>query len=262
MERVKNERGIDLTTDDSILTRKIHEASAWFAERADRVFVPYVPGNLLLDATNGRTLSFDSEDVLAVTGITNGDATVVASTQYVLRPNNAYPKTEAEMLASNGLLWTWATDQQQAISLQGTLGYHENWLKAFKSVATITGSLNASSTLVSVSDTSVYETLSYVRAEGELMQVTGTLVAGAPGTLTVERAVQGTAAATHNPTIPLEAYQQNPLVLDAVNLLALHFFDYRDGYAAQLLDTSKTIADIPSRVEEIVSRFQRRVFSI
>lgn len=267
LESVKGERGITGTTDDAQLTQNLHRASQWFAERADRVFVPYVAA-LSFDAPYSRgggysrALALDGEDVLAVTGVVNGDGTAVTAGQYVLRPYNRSPKDELELLPSSGVAWTFSNDPQRALSVEGTLGYHENYARAFKTQAALTAAINASMTLVPVSVGSAFETFGYLRVDGELMQTTSIVAATSPGTLQVERAVQGSAAASHALSASVEVYQQNALVVDAVNLLALHFYDNRDGYAAQLIDSTQTVADIPKRVTAAADRLMKRVFSI
>ena len=57
--------------------------------------------------------------------ITNGDATTVASSDYVFEPRNTQPKFGIKLKASSGLAWQWPTngDPEDAISILGYWTY-------------------------------------------------------------------------------------------------------------------------------------------
>src|SRR5690606_9263694 len=78
-------------------------------------------------APDGKTLMVDA-DLLAVTTATNGTSTAISSSNYVLTPNNTYPKRFVRInngSVSCSLYWQPASDGRtdQVISLNGLWGY-------------------------------------------------------------------------------------------------------------------------------------------
>lgn len=76
------------------------------------------------DTPNGPQLDLD-DDLLAITTLTNGDATVVTSGQYFLIDRNRLPYYAIKLRASAGIIWQLDSngDEEQAISLAGSWGY-------------------------------------------------------------------------------------------------------------------------------------------
>lgn len=250
----------DDNDDNALLKTFIHAASNWFSNQNGRSFVPYTDTrgfdalyNPLLYA---RTLDLD-EDLLAVTSITNGDDTTVVSSDYVLQPSNFSPKFRIQLKMSSGLNWTWGTDWENSISVTGIWGYHEGYSRAWKSETTVTASVSASGTLVPVASVSNLEVLGYILVStGEQMQITAT----AAGTMTVERAVNGTTAGTLVNGNALSAYQQTPAVQNAVNRLASFLYDRRDtiGNRVQFADgTSFLEGKVPPEVRDVAQYYRR-----
>lgn len=270
LDYVRAKRGIGeaKTNDDDMLKDYIHEASAWFQERCQRVFVPYVD-TLTFDAYGShispRRLRLDQHDLLEVVSITNGDSTAVTSSQYILREPNFDPKYEIELLPSGGVNWTYEDDYQNAISVRGTLGFHQNFAAAFTPLTTLTGTLTPTGTLAAVASTSGVQVLGYYRVGKELVQAQSIHTSGSPGTLVIERAVNGTSATTYNPGTSVEAYRQNARIQSAVTRLASWFYDHRDakdgGFGAriQYADGAALITgEIPPDIESAARDFARK----
>lgn len=72
----------------------------------------------------GRVLQLDAP-LLALTTLTNGNGTTIASTEYTLWPYNGPCKTEIRLLPSSATIWelSTASDSDRAISVAGTWGY-------------------------------------------------------------------------------------------------------------------------------------------
>lgn len=63
------------------------------------------------------------DDLLEITTVTNGDGTTVTASEYVLEPSNESPKYAIKLLSSSSQSWTYNTDSEQAISVNGKWGY-------------------------------------------------------------------------------------------------------------------------------------------
>jgi len=122
----KTFNGISSTADDGVIQTILEGASAYIEGVTGRKFDGYL-STRVFDVPEGDTLLLD-EDLLSITAITNGDATTVTSTQYVLLPPNEYPKYAVRLKASAGISWESdsANDYEQAISISGTWGFSQS----------------------------------------------------------------------------------------------------------------------------------------
>src|SRR3990167_11453039 len=94
---LKSYKNITTTGDDTLLQDLLDDAQDILERAYQRLFEASADSTHYFDPTRdvrGRTLYFD-DDLAAVTSITNGDGTVVTSSQYVLEPRNGTPKRGA-----------------------------------------------------------------------------------------------------------------------------------------------------------------------
>ena len=122
---LKAYRSIDETTDDALLAEFISVAEAWIDNEAGTTFEATSDTTRTFDAvknSEGATLWLDY-DLCAVTSVTNGDAVVVASDEYVTIPSNSTPWNRIKLLASADKAWTYTDDPEDAISIVGRWGY-------------------------------------------------------------------------------------------------------------------------------------------
>lgn len=258
LDSFKNRRDLNVNTDDAMVVKFIRDASVWFAEKANRMFVPF-EATYTYDRFGGhitaRTLDL-GEDVLAVGTLTNGDGTVIAASSFRLTPTNSDPKWRIELLPSAAVTWTHETDWQDAISVSGIYGYHRHYAQAWKANTQLNGTLGVSGTLVSVDSVSALEVLDYILVGAEQMQVTDTIT----GTLTVERGVNGTTAASHADDTSVLRYQQTASVKEAVETLAAFFYEHRDtdGRSVQVAGGAIFFeGQIPPAVWSVLADVQR-----
>jgi hypothetical protein len=117
-----------------------------------RTPIGYYPG-LRQNNYNSQPLALD-EDLLSLTTLTNGDGTVITSAEYVLEPGNRYPKKSIRLTDTSWALPTTGI-QQQAISVNGLWGFHDNYLEAWvdsmNTVQDVSG-ISANVTLLKVGD--------------------------------------------------------------------------------------------------------------
>ena len=135
------------------------------------------------------------EDLLSVTTLTNGDTVALLAAAYWLEPRIVTPYWYIHLKSS--YVWTWITDGE--IALAGVWGWHkryaEAWVNSGDEVEDVAG-LTATATTVTISDDTKFEAMQLIRVESEFMRVMAVNV-GTPDTLTVERAINGSTAATH-----------------------------------------------------------------
>jgi len=128
---VKTYLGISSSNDDDLLDDCIENAQGIIEAFTHRVFDVSSATVKKFDAqadVNGRVLSFTSGLELAAepTAVANGDGTaLVADTDYVVTPTNAYPAYGLTMLQSSSNYWQGKSngDMINAISVTGKWGY-------------------------------------------------------------------------------------------------------------------------------------------
>lgn len=111
-------------TDDGVIEDLIEAASRHFdAQASGRTFYARTETRYF-SIPSGRTLRVD-DDLLAITTLTNGDGTVISSSDYYLVPRNASPKFEIVLKESASVFW--ASDSngntEFVISIAGSWGY-------------------------------------------------------------------------------------------------------------------------------------------
>jgi len=115
--------------DDALIGGIITRAIAIVEEYTGRVFeassdIKKFDAELDVD---GRTLFLNSEDLVSVTSIINGDSDAgdITSSDYVLEPRNVVPKFAITLRAASTAYWSQDTDSNnvEAISVDGKWGY-------------------------------------------------------------------------------------------------------------------------------------------
>lgn len=251
-----NATAADISTNDALWKRSIKQASAWFENETKRAFVPFRQTRVfdaLGEHISARCLDVDA-DLLDIIMLTNGDGTTIANSAYVLRPSSGTPKYRIELKSSSGLVWTYSDGYEEAISVDGWWGYHENYAQAWQTVDALASALDASGTLAVISDPDGLDefgfgprvgTLDYIRIDSEMLLVTA--ITGS--TLTVRRGVNGSTAGTHAQSSDVDAYRQAGDIQRAVGFLAGYYYDVKDtsGNGIQILDfamkVERTIAE-------------------
>lgn len=121
VKRSLNENG---TADDAFLIDLITRASRTIDTHCKRFFVGEMDTRYF-DAVrdiDNQTLLLD-EDLLSVIELTNGDGDVISSGDYVLLPPNFSPHYAIRLKASSSEHWTYISDPENAIQVEGVWGY-------------------------------------------------------------------------------------------------------------------------------------------
>lgn len=202
---------------DDIATQDyyIQQASADIVDRVlYQLPLPYV-ATLRFDAPHsyehGRIMGYDpayryvlhvgdDAPLLAVTSLTNGDGTVIAASDYVLEPANAFPLFKIRIKSTSVQVFDYTDTWEQAIHVTGVWGYVPHYPSCWvDSGATVpVGDLSASATTLTLStpaDAAAFWVGDYLHINDETLLVTETSVA--TGVLTLVRGVLGATATDH-----------------------------------------------------------------
>ena len=146
-----------------------------------------------------------------------------AATDYDLKPDNASsdgaPYREIEITPNGDS--TFPTTRR-GVEVVGKWGWVEDLLT---SPSTLNEALDTSETGVDVTAGTDFEVLQTILIDSEQMYIT----AIATNTLTVERAVNGTAAATHSSAAAIKIYRYPETVVEAAVILASRYFRRKDA---------------------------------
>jgi hypothetical protein len=188
------------TGEGSFVLGLIREVSGIINARAGRQFAPIV-ATRYFDAirdVDGLNLLID-KDLLAITSATNGDGVVITAGQRTTLPKNLTPYHAIRLLSSAGVSWTYATDPDDAISVAGIWGYHDDYANAWELLTTLgaamTDATGTSATLATGAGN-----------PGELWKIDNEflyLSARPTTTATLVRGVNGSTAASHLISTPI-----------------------------------------------------------
>jgi len=125
LEAVKATRRIKVTdtSDDALLERLITQASRFIDQETGRTFYARSETRYY-DAPDIRFIWLD-DDLLTITSLTNGDGTVIPTSEYFTEPRNTAPKFRICLKAVSST--TWEADSNSSregvIAVAGTWGY-------------------------------------------------------------------------------------------------------------------------------------------
>jgi hypothetical protein len=134
------------TTDDATITALIDGVSRYVDRQTQRKFYPVISTNLY-DIPRGRSIVLNA-DLLEVTTLSNGDSSVIASTDYVLDMANLTPYYRLVLRGNSAVYWypSATGNYQQAISLLGWYGYHSNYSGAWVLAGTLGAAITDTTT--------------------------------------------------------------------------------------------------------------------
>lgn len=259
----------DETADDALLLDLIGEASDIVDQMTGRAFVPHV-ATRAYDARgphlDGQTLRLD-DDLLAITTLTNGDGTTLASSGYVLRGAGT-PKWAIELLDTAA--WTYSSAWQNAISVAGTWGYHEDWANAWVSTNDTVqdaGGIDATTSALTVTDADGRDGRYRTRfAVGQLLRIDDeylhvAAVNATSNALTVLRGWRGTTAASHDNGAAIASYAPMRNVEKACAAMVVFMYRNREteGDKLQLFDGGQMLLSnkTPRVIEDVLSSYRR-----
>lgn len=134
--------------DDAVILDLLEEASRHLDDVARRQFYPTIETRLY-DIPRDSELLLD-QDLLSLTTLTNGDASVISSTNYTLLPSNDTPKYSVKLKGDSTVAWEADSDNdtEQVISVLGWWGFRKQFsTRAWQSIGTLSAAITDTTTL-------------------------------------------------------------------------------------------------------------------
>ena len=258
-------------SDDSVIDSIIGQASRFIDVYTSRFFYP-LTATYLYDTPEMITRATDcldlKRDLLEVLTLTNGDATVITSSQYVLREYGVTPYWRIQLKDSSEIIFEPDSlgSHEQVISLSAIWGFHDRYAYAWKKVTKLASSANSSVTNIDVGSISDLSIGSIIKVGTEVMNVTGTTAAVYPNNayVTVDfRGDNGSTAASHLENDSLYVWQVIDPIKQACYLITNHLYHSRHGEnvesIAQVTAAGIVLSpsDIPSTALRILAPYRR-----
>lgn len=190
--------GATQTTDDALILQMIRAASKMVNDIASKPFFPWLETRYF-DVPPDRELDFGGDWLLSCTTLTNGAAGTIASTDYNLVPRNSAAHYALRLTETSGNIWQPDTsgNYENAIAVLGVWGYVapdcNQWLDTS---AVLTAAISSTSATTFTCTTGLIKAGYLLKIDSEYFYAVS-VSTGATDTVTVERAVNGSTAATH-----------------------------------------------------------------
>ena len=244
--------------DDSLLDDLIQRASRaidthtrrWFYEKLDTREYDY-PGRqrLWLDA-----------DLLSLTTLTI-DGT--ANTDYKLRPQNVDAKQWIEMTYGTGSVFEWSDTPQDAVTVLGLWGYHDDyanaWTTSGDTVQNVT-QISASGTALTVTAAETFSERQTIKIGTEQLLITARNIT--TEVLTVTRGVNGTTAAAHANATAITIWRPCADIEHIAIRLAGWYYRQKDAPYSRTANPAMGVvvepAEIPPDVAKQLNGYKRR----
>lgn len=273
-EDVKTYLRITLTTDDILLKGFCTQASRSFDAATRRRFYPRVSTHYYNHPDDPSVLILAGDLLSPITFTTDNAGITLAPSDYYLMCGDEYNLTPYDRIVmrtdGDHASLQYNTSWQKANCVVGTWGYHEDWANAWDAVDVVgVGGINVSSTSLLVADadgvdlegnTPRFKIHNLLKVEDEYMYVTARDVA--TNTLTVRRAMNGTAAAAHLAAAPVSVYRPMDDVAQAAKRLAAWLYAQKDTPYTERIQAAQSGAIIlpdamPLDVRLTIARYQR-----
>lgn len=250
-------------TDDGVIQDLLNAASRYIDLQTHRRFYPRFE-TVLYDIPQGNTLYFD-DDILEVVTLTNGDASVIALTEYVLEGRKP-PYWSLSLRSNSNVSWETPTsgNTQQVISLKSIHGTHDEYTqRGWAAVGTLSAAVTDTTTLA-FSATTGHTIMAgnIVKIDSELYNV---VTAGTNTITPIKRGDNGSTAATHliNSVVyawqPMEGARMS--VLEIANTAYKKRFGQSVGESATVTAAGVVLSprDIPATAQAFITSMRQLV---
>lgn len=217
--------------DDAVIDSIINSVSRFIEGYTGRRFFPVIETHLfdIPDFTNPeRDQIYLDDDLLSLTTLTNGDATVITSADYLLKPANKTPYWAVKIRNMSNV--TWEPDSngsgEQALSVNGLWGYHDDYQHAWVLGGTLGAAITTTSTL------SATMTAGHTLASQQIWKIDNEILQGSVSTNTLTfnvRGDNGSTAATHLIGASVYIWQPIQAVTIAAQQIVNSFYKKRFG---------------------------------
>jgi hypothetical protein len=248
------------TGDDDLLLTLLGAASRLIEGCARRQFYParqtraYTVGDPAMLLLHG--------DLLDLHSLINGDGTTIAAAAYHLEPAGEAVKSSI-LLDRAQAVFTHDGDPVDAVSVEGTWGYHPGWPDAWMESGDSVQDdpLAASATALAVTDADAPGPTGYgarfavgqlIRIEDEYLHVLA--VNAVTNTLTVARGANGTTAISHNQDTDIAIYRPPEDVRQACVRVASWLYKQKDAGFVQAAGSLRGQVLVPPALPEDVQQ--------
>ena len=249
------------TADDAVIEILLKAISRYVDAQTARWFYPRIETRYF-DVPYSRELIVDA-DLLEVLSVTNGDGTLIPSTEYSLRPRNQSPHFIIRLVDNS--TYYWASDgsgnTHDVIEVTGVWGYHNRYSVAWETITTLAEDLDISETGLDVTSGTNFSAGNIVRIGDELSYIS-TIVTN---TLTGTRGENGSTAASHLTGVNVRVWQFMDELKTATLETALQAYRRRFGQSGtnQATITAAGVVlspkDIPSIMVDFLNIYRRYV---
>ncbi len=202
------------TSEDDRLLVALQAASAQIEQAAGRRFTPRL-ATIEHDFTHADELLL-RDDLLQLDTLTNGDGSSMDTADVITLPESTLDGPISVLRLTGNQVFVWDESPLRAVSITGVWGWHDRWSRAWRSSGDSLqdNPLSSSATTLTVSDadgvdshqqTPRFQVGQLLRIEDEYLRVLA--VDTNTNVLTVLRGVNGTTAAAHVQTTPIDIYQ-------------------------------------------------------
>jgi len=184
----------------------------------------------------------------------------VDSDDYRILPRNEYPKNRIEPIAGTGFVFGYSSTPQDATSVAGLWGYHDDYGNAWSdSGDTVknTTQIAANGTTLTVTSGANFEVGQTIRMGSE----PGYVSAITSNNLTIQRAQNGTTAAAHLNGVAIYIYRPMIVIREATRQLAAQIYKMKDSLPWGRIEyvdvgTIQMVAGVPEMVNRLTTYFR------
>jgi len=202
------------TSEDARLLVALQAAAAQIEQAAGRRFTPR-QATIEHDITHVDELLL-RDDLLQLDSLTNGDGSSIDTLDVITLPESTLDGPISVLRLTGAQAFIWDDSPLRAVSVTGIWGWHDRWSRAWRgSSDTVQNNpLSSSATTLTVSDADGedshqqsprFQVGQLLRIEDEYLRVLA--VNTSTNALAVLRGVNGTTAAAHVQTTPIDIYQ-------------------------------------------------------
>jgi hypothetical protein len=203
-------------------------------------------------ALDDRRLQLE-DDLLTLTGLTNGDGTEIDPAGVTLFPYNTYPKDTLTLPL--GTSWTWGGDPYATVRVTGVWGFHRRVSSAWPPTGkALNGSLEAGATGITFTgDLGAIQRGHVLQIEDEQMSVES--IDGL--VITVERGINGTEAVEHAADTIVQYYAPEPTIVQQTARAAFWLYKLRDMAMEKVITPMGEVivpAGFPADIQQALRR--------
>lgn len=258
LDVLKDELGETGTSNDAKLKRYIERASSHIERETGRTFYPVTATKYFDVPPDATTLYLAHEDLLTLTTLTDNTGTIT-STYYWLYPLNLSPKhTVLVNVTDLGRSFEWDDDPNRAITVVGVWGYSQEYEDTGY---TLSGAISSTTATTFTASAAGVEIGWCLLVDTEQMFVSG--VTGR--TVTVQRGVNGTTAATHADAATVYRYVP-PMDIEQATLTmaaSLNNTSAAGGIQSERIEGYQVtyggdgLDNVPGYVQSVINRYRR-----